>query len=154
MHKISAAHKTLPLGSWVKVTNLETQKQLMLEVNDRGPFVKDRLIDLSLAAAKELDIIKAGTAKVRVESIRAPKNLARETTPHLFQIGAFRNIENLKHLKQSMLSDSSLKNVTFKIEKNNDLYRLFASVPSNNLNEIKAWGIKNHTKPIEVKTGV
>ena len=64
---VSAAHKTLPMPSIVKVTNLENNKELVIRINDRGPFVRGRIIDLSKKAAEKLDIIKTGTAKVRVK---------------------------------------------------------------------------------------
>ena len=64
---VSAAHKTLPMPSIVKVTNLENNKELVIRINDRGPFVRGRIIDLSKKAAEKLDIIKTGTAKVRVQ---------------------------------------------------------------------------------------
>lgn len=66
MHAISAAHTTLPLPSMVEVTNLENGRRLNVRVNDRGPFVDDRIIDLSQAAARELGYEKDGIARVRV----------------------------------------------------------------------------------------
>ena len=67
MYKVSAAHKTLPLPSKVKVTNLENNKSLIMRVNDRGPFAKDRIIDLSMRAADLLGFKEKGTQKVRVQ---------------------------------------------------------------------------------------
>ncbi len=67
MHAMSAAHRTLPLPSIVKVTNLDNGKFVVVRVNDRGPFVNNRVIDLSKAAAERLDFIDKGTAKVKVE---------------------------------------------------------------------------------------
>lgn len=64
---ISAAHRTLPLPSMVRVTNLENGKSMLIRVNDRGPFAKDRIIDLSEAAARKLGFHRQGTAQVRVE---------------------------------------------------------------------------------------
>ena len=61
---MTAAHKTLPLGSVVKVVNQKTGKSIQVTINDRGPYIKGRIIDLSRAAAKRLGIIPAGTAKV------------------------------------------------------------------------------------------
>ncbi len=69
MHAYTAAHKTLPIPSFVTVTNTETHKSITVMVNDRGPFVKGRVIDLSYAAAKELDVVQKGTAPVIVEAI-------------------------------------------------------------------------------------
>ena len=66
---LNAAHKYLPLPSYVKVTNLENRKSIVLRVNDRGPFIDDRIIDLSAGAAKKLGYFKKGTARVKVETI-------------------------------------------------------------------------------------
>jgi len=65
--KLTAAHKTLPLGSRARVTNLKNRKSVEVEINDRGPFVEDRIIDLSQAAARALGIIDRGTARVKIE---------------------------------------------------------------------------------------
>ncbi|MBN6711316.1 septal ring lytic transglycosylase RlpA family protein [Haemophilus haemoglobinophilus] len=65
----TAAHKTLPLNSYVLVTNLRNNRKVIVRINDRGPFSKGRIIDLSRAAAKELGIIRSGTGKVKVESL-------------------------------------------------------------------------------------
>lgn len=69
MYTMSAAHKTLPLPSFVRVTNLANNKQVIVRVNDRGPFHGNRIIDLSYAAALKLDMLKTGTAKVQIDSI-------------------------------------------------------------------------------------
>ncbi|WP_246191498.1 septal ring lytic transglycosylase RlpA family protein [Aureimonas leprariae] len=65
---MTAAHKTLPLGSKVKVTNLRNNKSIVVTINDRGPFVKGRMIDLSKGAAQKLDFIHTGTARVQIEA--------------------------------------------------------------------------------------
>lgn len=72
VYKFSAAHKSLPLPSYVRVTNLENNKSLIVRVNDRGPFHGDRIIDLSYAAAVRLGYEKKGTAKVRMEVLKTP----------------------------------------------------------------------------------
>lgn len=69
LYGMSAAHKTLPLPSYVKVTNLDNNRTVILRVNDRGPFYSDRIIDLSYAAAKKLGYAESGTARVKVEGI-------------------------------------------------------------------------------------
>ena len=71
MNALTAAHKTLPFGTKVKVTNLENGKSVIVRITDRGPFVKGRVIDLSLAAAKKIDMVKAGVAKVQLRRIGA-----------------------------------------------------------------------------------
>ena len=68
---LTAAHKYLPLPTFVKVTNLENRRSIILRVNDRGPFVDGRIIDLSAGAARKLGFYEQGTAKVRVETISA-----------------------------------------------------------------------------------
>src|SRR5690606_25596328 len=72
MYGMTAAHKPRPLPTWVEVTNLENGRQVIVRVNDRGPFVGDRVIDLSYAAAEALDMIRAGTARVEVRALGAP----------------------------------------------------------------------------------
>lgn len=69
MYGMSAAHKSLPLPTYVRVTNLDNAKQVIVRVNDRGPFHGSRLIDLSYAAAFKLDMLKSGTARVEIEAI-------------------------------------------------------------------------------------
>ncbi|NRP58214.1 septal ring lytic transglycosylase RlpA family protein [Marinobacterium sp. xm-a-127] len=78
IYKMSAAHKSLPIPSFAKVTNLDNGKSVVVRVNDRGPFHENRLIDLSYSAAARLDILKQGTGRVRVEAIDA-RNLADTT---------------------------------------------------------------------------
>jgi rare lipoprotein A len=70
---MSAAHKTLPLPSYVKVTNLDNQKTVIVRVNDRGPFHGGRIIDLSFAAATKIDMLKTGVVNVRVDVIHVDK---------------------------------------------------------------------------------
>ena len=64
---LTAAHRTLPFGTMVKVTNLENSTSVVVRINDRGPHTKNRIIDVSGAAAKKLDILDSGTAKVRIK---------------------------------------------------------------------------------------
>jgi peptidoglycan lytic transglycosylase len=75
MHAMTAAHRTLPLGSIVRVTNVKTGHSALVRITDRGPFVEGRIVDLSLAAAKALDVYLPGTAKVRLEVLDSPSPL-------------------------------------------------------------------------------
>ena len=77
MYAMTAAHKTLPLPTYVEVKNLDNGKKVIVKVNDRGPFHGDRIIDLSYAAAAKLDILKKGTGRIEVTAIN-PKNLPRQ----------------------------------------------------------------------------
>lgn len=70
MNALTAAHRTFPFGTRVKVTNLDNQKAVVVRVNDRGPFVDGRIIDLALGAAKEIDLVRTGTARVRLEVLQ------------------------------------------------------------------------------------
>ncbi len=70
-HNLTAAHPSLPFGTWVKVTNLGNGKDVIVRINDRGPFVKGRIIDLSASAAKEIGLLKSGTVQVKLEALGA-----------------------------------------------------------------------------------
>jgi rare lipoprotein A len=88
MHAMTAAHRTLPLGSIVRVTNLKTGRSALVRITDRGPFVEGRILDLSQAAAEKIDLRQAGVGTVRIEVLRTPSPL--ETGGRwAVQIGAF-----------------------------------------------------------------
>jgi rare lipoprotein A len=72
MNDLTAAHRTLPLGSWVKVTNLKNDRSVMVRINDRGPVMKSRIIDLSYGAAKMLGMGSSGISSVRLDIIETP----------------------------------------------------------------------------------
>jgi rare lipoprotein A len=102
MEKMTAAHRTLPFNTWVRVYDLATKRTTEVRITDRGPFVGGRIIDLSHAAAQELGIIGPGTANVRIEVIKTPPGIA----PGLFavQVGAFRDRGNAERLRGQMES--------------------------------------------------
>src|SRR5271170_1255604 len=75
MHAMTAAHRTLPLESIVRVTNVKTGSAVLLRITDRGPFIEGRVLDLSEAAAKKIDVWQAGVAMVRIEVLRTPSSL-------------------------------------------------------------------------------
>ena len=99
MHDMTAAHRTLPFNSMVRVTNLNNGKQTEVRINDRGPFVANRIIDLSLSAAQAIEMVGPGTAEVRLEVIGGPN-----PTAGLFcvQVGAFLKQENADRLKAQL----------------------------------------------------
>lgn len=99
MHKMTAAHRTLPFESIARVTNLRNSRQTEVRIIDRGPFVEGRVIDLSLAAAREVDMVGTGTAQVRVELLSGPHPTVDQYT---VQIGAFGQKENAVRLRQSL----------------------------------------------------
>ncbi len=90
MYAMTAAHKTLPLGTWVVVTDLDTQRSVLVRINDRGPFVKARIIDLSYGAADELGILEKGTTQVEVRCSYTEETL-REQLGYWVQLGAYQD---------------------------------------------------------------
>ena len=92
MYGLTAAHKKLPLGTRVLVTNLENQLQIEVVINDRGPFVKNRIIDLSKKGAQQLQVIGNGTAMVRLDILELPESISiSKKHPFAIQFGAFKN---------------------------------------------------------------
>lgn len=87
MNQMTAAHRTLPFGAMVKVTNLENRRTVMVRINDRGPFVEGRIIDLSRAAAREIGLLGPGLARVRIE-LAGYTNPEAARQPPLFTIQA------------------------------------------------------------------
>ena len=101
MEKLTAAHRTLPFGTWVRVGNLTNDKSVVVRITDRGPFVGERIIDLSRAAARAIDMIGPGTAKVRVTVTRPPE-IVPETELFAVQTGAFRDRSRADQLRRRM----------------------------------------------------
>ena len=99
MYQLTCAHQTLPLGTMVMVTNLENGKSVELKVNDRGPFVKGRIIDVSYAAAKMLDMSEKGTAMVKVE-VFGP--VIEEIQRFTLQVGSFVDETNAQRLAEQL----------------------------------------------------
>ena len=97
MHAMTAAHRTLPLGSLVRVTNLKTGHSAVVRITDRGPFVAGRILDLSLAAAQALDVYLPGVAKVRLEVLQTPAPL-EASGRWAVQIGSFADEKNANDL--------------------------------------------------------
>lgn len=115
MYTLTAAHKTLPLGTHLRVKNLNNQQSVTVRVNDRGPFVRGRIIDLSYAAAKKIDMVSAGTAPVEIVALGSETSRQNAGNPvppspsvdfyhgnFTFQIGAFKDKDNALRLKQSL----------------------------------------------------
>jgi rare lipoprotein A len=100
MHTMTAAHRTLPFNTVVRVTNLSNGKQTQVRINDRGPFVANRIIDLSMAASEAINMIGTGTAQVRLEIVSATESLT--TGAFAVQIGAFLQPENADKLKTQL----------------------------------------------------
>lgn len=99
MHGMTAAHKTLPIPSYVKVTNLKNNRTVVLRINDRGPYYEDRIIDLSYAAAQKLGVHERGTENVKVEAINSNSSI-------FLQLGVFDNPNNARKLQQKVAENS------------------------------------------------
>ena len=107
MYKMTAAHRTLPLPSYVEVTNLDNNKKVIVRVNDRGPFKSKRIIDLSWAAARALGYDKKGLANVHIRLIQAPgKKQAQKKQPQLVEYTA-PETNSLKYLQIGAFSEKS-----------------------------------------------
>jgi rare lipoprotein A len=92
---IAAAHRTLPLGTLVRVTNLKNSKSINVTITERGPFIKSRILDLSYGVAKELDFIAHGIARVKIETV----DEVRDPGPYTVQAAVYTEEENAKLLK-------------------------------------------------------
>jgi rare lipoprotein A len=113
MHAMTAAHKTLPMNTWVEVHNLDNDRKIKVRINDRGPFVTGRVIDLSYTGARKIDMVGPGTARVRVTALGAATRYA-EKEPVAFreldywtgnftvQVGAFRKKANAEKLRETL----------------------------------------------------
>jgi rare lipoprotein A len=127
MHDMTAAHTILPLNTWVRVQNMNNNNKIDVRINDRGPFVRGRIIDLSYKAASVLGVVGPGTAPVEIvalgKSAGEPADPSMERQyipvpydqgPFAIQVGAFKNIGNAERLKQRLvLSYSSARIVPF-----------------------------------------
>jgi rare lipoprotein A len=102
-NELTAAHKTLAMDSIVRVTNLENGRDVIVRINDRGPFVAGRIIDLSYAAAKEVDLLGPGTARVKVEVLSTPNRSDNYFKgKYIIQVGSFKNRNNAYNLKNKL----------------------------------------------------
>lgn len=122
MHGLSAAHRELPLGTRVEVTNLENGRRVELVINDRGPFVRGRVLDLSYGAAKKLGTVQAGLAKVEIRVLemgggRPGPSLA---TAYTVQVGAFRDRRKAEELEERLRRDRD----SVRIEEREGWYRV------------------------------
>ncbi len=115
MYAMTAAHKTLPMNTWVRVENLENGRQITVRVNDRGPFVAGRIIDLSYTGAKKIGMVGPGTARVRVTALgQATSYSKKDNTPVAFkpvdywkgnftvQVGAFKVKTNAEKYRDKL----------------------------------------------------
>lgn len=126
MYSMTAAHKTLPIPSYVKVTNLDNHKTAIVRINDRGPFHSGRIIDLSYAAAYKLGVIQTGTANVEIEAIpTSKKNVtpdANAINGYVIQVFSSKYIDNSRTLSLNL---SQKLSVTSFVDETNGYHRVF-----------------------------
>ena len=129
MEKLVAAHRTMPFNTWLRVTNLNNQLSVDVRVIDRGPFIDGRIIDLSKAAARQIQMLGTGIAPVRIEVIGAPADVPSSDF-YAVQVGAFSVYENAEHLRLSFAQRYGTAQLAIKQGKI-PLYRvLVGKVPS------------------------
>jgi rare lipoprotein A len=121
MYAMTAAHPTLPLPSYVRVTHLGNGRSVVVRVNDRGPFRSGRIIDLSYAAAHRLGFVTAGSAQVQIETI-VPASEATQTV--YLQIGAFGSLENAESLRARVARELGWLQETAQVMLAGSLWRL------------------------------
>ena len=107
---MTAAHRTLPMGTLVRVTNLSTHQSVVVTISDRGPFVAGRILDLSRAAALKIGVWRTGTARVRIDVLRYPPS-ATQSGRWCVQIGAFHHEGEAKKLHQQLLREYPSANI-------------------------------------------
>ena len=108
MDQLTAAHPSLPFGSEVRIVNLANGRSVLVRINDRGPFVKRRVIDLSREAARQIDMLGPGTAEVRLEVVRLTAESRCPSAPFFaIQAGAFGDRENAERMRGKMALERS-----------------------------------------------
>jgi len=137
----TAAHRTFPFNSIVKVTSLENSKSTIVRINDRGPFAHERIIDLSLAAATDIDMIKNGVMKVKVELIEKGDNKYHRFGDHNYriQIASFTELKNAEKFIENLKNNLYNAEVE-KVEKDKTLYRVF--IDNLNYSELQLLRVK------------
>ncbi len=139
MYAMTAAHKTLPFGTYVSICNLENNRKIEVRINDRGPFVRDRIIDLSYTAAKKLGVVGPGTADVEIIALGEPirpdisKSTGQSYTPSNYyqgnftiQIGAFSEWINAERLRKKLARSYKNVHITTYFDGNDTFYRVRA----------------------------
>ena len=125
-NEFTAAHQTLPLGTRVLVTNLENASTTEVTINDRGPFAKERIIDLSHAAAQAIGIIGPGTALVRLDVVENPARIRsiRSSLDYTLQLGSFAQLENARQLRDRLAESFGEVTISPVNGKDNTYYRV------------------------------
>ncbi|HIJ94923.1 MAG TPA: septal ring lytic transglycosylase RlpA family protein [Desulfuromonadales bacterium] len=162
MHAMTAAHKTLPFGVYVKVSNRDNGRDTVVRINDRGPFVAGRIIDLSFSAAKDLGIVANGTAQVKIVALgyldetvkdktvyRAPESYDRGSFG--IQVGSFVNRDNAVRMADSIKKRSGVSSIRESVVNGTRYFR----VRSGNYSSLKeAEKIREHSGDTMIAGGI
>jgi rare lipoprotein A len=126
MYAMTAAHPTLPIPSYARVTSLEGGKSVVVRINDRGPFHKGRVIDLSYTAAHKLGFVNRGSGRVRVESVEpdAVAAAAAGLQTVYLQVGAFSQADNARQMRNQLRDRLSLETHRLHVVSSGDLHRV------------------------------
>ena len=163
---MTAAHRTLPIPSLVKVTNLENNRNIVLRINDRGPFVGNRIIDLSYKSAQLLGIIEKGTGKVRVEILDYGEHLLNKNNnkvvkkninkdkEYFLQVGVFKEANNADRLSDKLRNIDYINYKVFTITSNikDSVLYIVKIGPINNNENIKY--VQRKLKKDEINTKI
>ncbi|NBC64166.1 MAG: septal ring lytic transglycosylase RlpA family protein [Bacteroidetes bacterium] len=156
MNDYTAAHKTLPFNTMIRVDNVENGKSVVVRINDRGPYVDNRIIDLSRKAAREIDMIGSGTASVRLSVLREgdrpidQQNISSSET-FTIQLAAFES-ESEANTKSSQITNSRVEKVTVE---GRTIFRVYYGTYSNpekakvDLDRLNNKGIEGFVKQVE-----
>lgn len=144
MYAMTAAHKTLPMNTWVSVHNLKNNRKIVVRINDRGPFVTGRIIDLTYTGATRIGILKAGTGNVRVTALGQATSFSKKTkNPITFkpvdywkgnftvQIGAFKIKENAQEYRDKLSKRYQNAHITAFTDTRGTFYRVRIGVFTN-----------------------
>jgi len=134
MYAMTAAHKTLPLGVYVSVRNMDNGRETVVRINDRGPFVKGRIIDLSYAAAKQIGVDVIGTAPVRIEALGYRETATGQYAAvndydagdYTIQVGSFREYNNAQRLSEEMKRRYGFSEIHITNVNGDTFYRVYA----------------------------
>jgi len=160
MYQMTGAHKTLPLPCYIKVTNLKNNRSVIIRVNDRGPFIDERIVDLSYAAAHRLEIIQNGSELVKIEMVNPSsvvKNIEKpnqNSSPSIksfyIQAGAFSNQDNASFLINRLSKIKFKNSLSIKILNKNSLH--LVTIGPYASKKIAEEALKNVTKKIQLNS--
>jgi peptidoglycan lytic transglycosylase len=146
MNGLTAAHRLLPLGSTIRVTNLDNGRSVTVRVNDRGPFVRGRMLDLSYGAAQALNMVRDGTGRVKIRVLQLPGN---RNSSYTVQVGAFSDRQNASRLSADLSDRYSDVSVELSGNGPNPSFRVWVGVFENERQAEKTARKLQHREGVE-----